>query len=171
LLIGLLSLWWNNPQIFTNCNISMDDLATIYAEMPADFKPSIIAAACYCEFEQRILFLKRNAHKPLGNAWGVPAGKLENNESPQIAVIREIFEEIGLQIQEDELIELPTIYVRRSRADVILHRFRISFTTLPLIKSNLEEHSKAQWFTIDEALNLPQITGAVKALKYYECEH
>lgn len=144
----------------------MDDLAIIYKEMPADFTPNLIAASCYCEFEHKILLMKRNSHKPLGNAWGVPAGKLEGNETPQIALIREIYEEIGLRIEETQLIALPIIYVRRSTADVILHRFRLVFTTLPPLKLNLEEHSEIQWFTIDEALNLSPITGAVKALRY-----
>lgn len=138
----------------------------VFLDPPENFAPSITAAGCYCEFEGKILLLKRNAHKSLGSTWGVPAGKLEGEETPRAAIIREVYEEIGLKIVAEDLEEMGMVYVRRPSADVILHRFRKCFLTLPEIRLNLEEHSESQWLTPDEALQLPQITGGVQALKF-----
>jgi len=60
-----------------------------------NFHPSIEVAGCYCEYEDKILLLKRTPHKHQGDTWGIPGGKLDEGETPQIAVIREVFEEVG----------------------------------------------------------------------------
>ncbi|MBX9805086.1 MAG: NUDIX hydrolase [Alphaproteobacteria bacterium] len=146
----------------------MNKVTSIFLDQPPNFKTSVIAAACYCECKGKILLLRRNPHKSLGDTWGVPAGKLEEGETPRKAAIREVFEEVGLHLREEQLKELPKIYVRRHGADVVLYRFRTVFLTLPSYSLNLEEHSCAQWFSIQEALELPHITGGVKALAYYE---
>lgn len=141
-------------------------LYTVFRNPPADFNPTLIAAGCYCEWEGKILLLKRNLNKSLGNTWGVPAGKLEKGESPRSAVVREVFEEIGINFKEEELEEMSPVYVRRTSADVVLHRFWKRFSSRPVITLNLEEHSEVQWLTIPEALALPNITGGVKALDF-----
>ena len=146
----------------------MNKVTSIFLDQPPDFKTSDIAAACYCECKGKILLLMRNSHKSLGDTWGVPAGKLEEGETPRQAVLREVFEEVGLRLLEEQLEELPKIYVRRLGADVILYRFRTVFLTLPSYSLNLEEHSCAKWFSIEEALTLPHTTGGVKALAFYE---
>jgi 8-oxo-dGTP diphosphatase len=137
----------------------------IFFEPPLDFKPTVSAASCYCEFEDKILLLKRNPDKPLGTAWGTPGGRMEESETPRQAVIREVSEEVGITLLDSELEELPEIYVRAAHADVILHRFRNVFTTQPSIDLNLLEHSEAQWFKLKDALELPLVTGCVAALR------
>jgi 8-oxo-dGTP pyrophosphatase MutT (NUDIX family) len=125
-----------------------------------------MAAACYCVWQDKILLLKRNPNRPLGTTWGVPGGKLEEGESPSQAAVREAYEEVGIIINEDDLQKLPKIYVRRNGADVILHRYLITFPSQPLVSLNLDEHSDMQWATIPEALALPNVTGAVMGLKF-----
>jgi len=143
----------------------MDDSLRIYQEPPSSFMPSTQAAACYCLFGDKILLLKRNPNRPLGNTWGVPGGKIETGESANQAAAREVFEEVGIRLTEYELEELPKIYVRRKGADVVLYRFRKIFKTLPHITLNLDEHSEALWISVPDALALPNRTGAVMGLK------
>jgi 8-oxo-dGTP diphosphatase len=144
----------------------MHETCFVFLDQPENFAPSVTAAGCYCEFGGKILLLKRNADKSLGDTWGIPAGKLKEGEMPQAVLIREVDEEVGLEIVEQDLEEMGIVYVRRTFADVILHRFRKRFSALPNIRLNLEEHSEARWFTLEEALQLPNITGAVQALKF-----
>jgi mutator protein MutT len=146
----------------------MDTFCSVFLDPPIDFNDKVVASGCYCEFKDYILILRRNPNKALGNAWGVPAGKLDEGETPHRAIAREVNEEIGLSIQEDEFEALGVVYVRRSGADVILHLFRKVFLTLPLIKLKEEEHSQSRWVTINEALQLSQSTGAIKALEFYK---
>jgi mutator protein MutT len=72
-----------------------------------DFNPTVEVAGCYCEFEDKILFLKRASHKHQGDMWGIPGGKLDEGETPRMAVIREVFEEVGIPINEDNLQDHP----------------------------------------------------------------
>lgn len=145
-----------------------ETLNTISLIPPIDFIPAIVVAGCYCEYENKILLLERSPHKFQGNTWGVPGGKLDEGETPVQAVIREVFEEVGIEIQEDDLQEMDIFYVRRPPSDYIFHRFRVRFSTLPLINLGLEEHVQARWVTVEEALELPLIYGGKESLLNYK---
>ena len=137
----------------------------IFEKPPADFKHTVEAAGCYCEFEDRILFLKRHQDKPQGATWGVPGGKLEKGETPREAVIREVFEEVGIPISDDEdLKEMSSLYIRLPHMDYVYHRFYKKFATLPQLDIALDEHDEAAWVTYEEALQLPLISGGKEAL-------
>lgn len=136
---------------------------------PINFSPTIEAAGCYCECENKVLFLKRQLHKSQGNTWGVPGGKLEIAENARAAVIRELYEEVGLKIEDNlELKVIGKLYVRLAQTDFIFHMFYKHFPQFPSITLCLEEHQASKWVTIEEALLLPLIAGGVEALKYYQ---
>jgi 8-oxo-dGTP diphosphatase len=135
---------------------------------PADFHPTLEVAGCYCEFEDKILFLKRSPHKKYGTSWGIPGGKLEAGETPVNAVIREVFEEVGFTVQASDLTDVGTLYIRHPDVDYIFHRFRTRFTTIPLMDLSLEEHIEARWVTFEEAMELPLISGGKEALVSYQ---
>ncbi len=51
-----------------------------------------------------LLFLKRAEDRPLGpGLWGFPAGHIEAGESPRECALRELREEIGTEIEVEEL--------------------------------------------------------------------
>lgn len=135
---------------------------------PKNFHPKIEVAGCYCEFENKILLLKRAPHKLQGMTWGIPGGKLDSGETPVKAVIREVYEEIGLEIAANRLSQIDTLYVRRSSNDYIFYRFRTHLSSMPILHLNLEEHVEARWVTLEEALDLPLIYGGAEALVNYK---
>lgn len=49
--------------------------------------------------EGQYLVAKRNAKKQFGGLWEFPGGKIEKDETPQQAIVREIFEEFCLSIE------------------------------------------------------------------------
>lgn len=59
------------------------------------------AAVCLIEYDNKFLFLDR-ATWPLG--MGLPGGKLELNELPEDAVLREVLEETGIVLDKHCLI-------------------------------------------------------------------
>ena len=140
---------------------------SIFLEPPENFHPTVEAAGCYCEYEDTILLLKRHPNSAQGGTWGVPAGKLEKNESPRAAVIREVREEVGFEIDDAGLIEIRKIYVKLPHLDYIFHTFRKHFQKKPQITLQLEECVETKWVTIAEAFTLPLITGGKEALDYY----
>ena len=61
----------------------------------------ILSTLCYIEKNSQILLLHRTKKSidPNGGKWIGVGGKLEQNESPDECIIREVYEETGLHIQ------------------------------------------------------------------------
>jgi 8-oxo-dGTP diphosphatase len=69
------------------------------ADAPAAAKPMLLVAACaLIDVDGRILLAKRPEGKRLAGLWEFPGGKLEPHETPEQAVIRELKEELGIDI-------------------------------------------------------------------------
>ncbi|MGH6866440.1 MAG: 8-oxo-dGTP diphosphatase MutT [Methyloceanibacter sp.] len=70
-------------------------------------RPIVIVAACVLlDAEGRVLLSKRPAGKPLAGLWEFPGGKIEQGELPEAALIRELKEELGVDIARDSLTPL-----------------------------------------------------------------
>ncbi len=143
----------------------------VFLDPPEDFSSSVEAAGCYLEYEDKILFLRRHPEKTHGNTWGIPGGKLEDGELPRSAVIREIYEEIGLKINHEELVEIGKLYVRTPDIDYVFYLYRKNFKIRPSIELGLEEHLEAKWVTAAEASELPLIPGGKEALNFYNSKN
>jgi mutator protein MutT len=144
--------------------------AEFFLEPPANFSPQVEVGGCFCEKGGRLLFLLRAAHKPQGNTWCVPGGKLEKGETPMAAVVREVREETGLELTREILQFCRKVYVRFPEKDIVLHLFRAALTDVPeKLSIALEEHSAYRWVTFDEAAELPLIPGGLESLKAAFC--
>src|SRR4051812_17720201 len=58
---------------------------------------------CFLEYRGKFVILYRRSHKPDGNTWGLPSGKVEQEESDEEAVLRELNEETGYKASPSEL--------------------------------------------------------------------
>lgn len=85
-----------------------------------------------------------------------------------MAVIREIREEVGLNINDKDLKGIGKLYCRLPHMDYIYHLFSNRFVEFPNVTLALEEHFEMKWVTFEEALRLPLIAGGAQALKYYK---
>ncbi len=140
---------------------------TIYYTPPADFQPVMEAAGCYCTCEEKILLVKRQPFKTQGNKWGVPAGKLEKNEEPQTAIIRELKEEVGLTVTTDAIQHIKTLFIRLPPIDYIYHMFFTFFHIQPAIVLDLSENQEAMWASLPLALQLPLMAAGKESLLHY----
>ena len=76
-----------------------------------------VAVAVIIDNNQRILITKRSSHASHGGMWEFPGGKLEGDETPLAALIREVREEVGLEVlQGDFLGEVHHAYPKHSVA-------------------------------------------------------
>ena len=66
----------------------------------------VVAAAVLLDGEGRLLISKRPAGKPLAGLWEFPGGKVEADEAPEEALIRELREELAIEIAPDDLAPL-----------------------------------------------------------------
>ncbi|MGW1369664.1 8-oxo-dGTP diphosphatase MutT, partial [Providencia hangzhouensis] len=62
-----------------------------------------IAAGIIRNPEQKIFITKRPEGTHMAGFWEFPGGKLEVNESPEAALIRELEEEVGVVVTKNEL--------------------------------------------------------------------
>jgi 8-oxo-dGTP diphosphatase len=62
-------------------------------------KPMIlVAAAALVDIDGRVLIAKRPHGKELAGFWEFPGGKVENGETPEQCLIRELDEELGIKV-------------------------------------------------------------------------
>lgn len=140
----------------------------IFETQPKEFSTKLQCAACYLEFGGKILLLQRPHGKSEGGTWGVPAGKLEDGESPKDAAKRELFEETGIRIEDDSRIRfLRTLYLRKPDMDYVYHMFHVHIDRLPEVRINPHEHQDYLWATQEEIENLKLMVGAKEALEFY----
>jgi 8-oxo-dGTP diphosphatase len=58
----------------------------------------LVAAVALVDLEGRVLLAQRPEGKSLAGMWEFPGGKVEANETPETALIRELREEIGIDV-------------------------------------------------------------------------
>ena len=60
-------------------------------------KPILLVVACaLIDSDNRVLITQRPADKQMAGMWEFPGGKVENNETPEAALMRELDEELGI---------------------------------------------------------------------------
>ena len=68
----------------------------------------------------RVLLIKR-AHEPLKGEWSLPGGAVDVGEALHAAVVREVREETGLDVEVDRLIEIVERITRDDAGRVQYH--------------------------------------------------
>lgn len=63
-----------------------------------------VAVAVIVDKQQRILITQRPLHASHGGYWEFPGGKLETDELPEHALVREIKEEVGLEVVQHQFL-------------------------------------------------------------------
>ena len=76
-------------------------------EMESGTRPLVLVAACVLlDGDGRILIAKRPPGRSLAGLWEFPGGKVEPGESPEHSLVRELAEELGIEIAAADLAPL-----------------------------------------------------------------
>lgn len=67
---------------------------------------TLVVACALVDEDNRVLIAKRPMDRHMGGLWEFPGGKVEENETPEEAVIRELAEELGIDITQSCLAPL-----------------------------------------------------------------
>ena len=79
--------------------ITRDDISDPGEPPPEAAKPLLLVAACaLIDPDGRILLARRPEGKKMAGLWEFPGGKLEPHETPEAALIRELHEELGIEV-------------------------------------------------------------------------
>ena len=66
----------------------------------ADLKLTLVVACALVDADNRVLIAQRPEGKALAGLWEFPGGKVEPGERPEQTLIRELHEEIGIDVSE-----------------------------------------------------------------------
>ena len=99
----------------------------------------------------RYLVGQRPANKAQGGMWEFMGGKIEQEETPEQALARECREELGLEIENEHII------------DSVVHEYPEKTIRLTLISCSPKsgstpkalEHQQIRWVTVGEMTNMP----------------
>ena len=79
-----------------------DVFGQVEPDAPTDgSKPLLLVAACaLIDLDNRVLLARRPEGKKMAGLWEFPGGKLNAGETPEAALIRELHEELGIDVAE-----------------------------------------------------------------------
>lgn len=66
----------------------------------------LVSAAALVDRDGRVLLARRPAGKPMAGLWEFPGGKVEEGETPEAALARELREELGVDVERSCLAPL-----------------------------------------------------------------
>ena len=97
--------------------------------------------------ESKLLLLKRSS-EPFKNAWDLPGGYMQQGETPETALTRELKEELGTDCELDFIGWFPgTAFLNGEQFAILSHTYLAELTGK--IELDQQENSTYQWTDID----------------------
>jgi 8-oxo-dGTP diphosphatase len=129
----------------------------VMSPKPAREKPSLtVCAGAVVRDRAGRLLLVRRGHEPSKGLWSVPGGRVEPDETPAQAAVREVREETGLEVVVGSLlasVEVGDFLVYDYAAEVVGGELRAG-----------DDASDVRWCSFDEAALLPLTPGLLDEL-------
>jgi len=123
-----------------------------------------IVAAIFSE-QNKVLAMKRAAHKPAAGKWEFPGGKIEPGETPEQAIRREIREELNIEITR--LTHFDNSKTVTTEWEVELDCFLVESDSMP---TESTDHDEMRWVEIDHLHNLDWLEADIKVIEKLQSE-
>jgi 8-oxo-dGTP pyrophosphatase MutT (NUDIX family) len=125
------------------------------------FRPQIYGVKCLIEFEGRILMI-RNSYGDM--RWTFPGGGFKRNESPEMAAVREVREEVGISLTSLRPLGEYTSTDGYKHDTVKCYTVKV---TTPGFEIERNEIYEAAWFPWSE-LPQPLASDAGRVIELYQ---
>lgn len=121
-----------------------------------------IGAGAVIVHDGKVLLVQINYGERAGR-WILPGGKVENEENLEQAVIREVFEETGLQVEIEHMLFVRQRVVDGKPTDFyFVFRVHLKNTDVIQIKWPTEEVREVRFWSIEAALESPDVPPTTK---------
>ena len=104
-----------------------------------------VVAAIIKNSDNKILIAQRNLKKSQGGLWEFPGGKIEPNETKEAAIIREIKEELNMDITCDSYFDEKVYEYQDKTIKLIALNCSMLGTSYEVL-----EHEQIKWISINE---------------------
>lgn len=130
-------------------------------DQPINFSVKAEVVAILTFFDDEVLLLQRLPTHPQANLWCAPGGKIHFEETAKDAAIRELFEETGIKIEEELLIDLGKYYVRYPNGDFIFYLYKTNLPKMDQqnIRISEAEHQNFCICSVQEIADFPLTPG------------
>jgi 8-oxo-dGTP pyrophosphatase MutT (NUDIX family) len=98
----------------------------------------------------RVLTLQRASDTKRPDSWETVYGKIDDDERPERAAVREVREETGLEIEALYNLTVTSFYLHEKRTVQMAIAF-VAFVNDDLDVMLSEEHQKHEWLSVDDA--------------------
>jgi 8-oxo-dGTP diphosphatase len=125
-------------------------------------KKSMLVACAIIEHDGKILAVQRSEHMNLPFKWEFPGGKIMKGESPEECVVREVSEELSLQIEVGQ--SLPSVNYDYPDFSVTLYPFICAMVSGVI---TLHEHKTMRWLSTHELCSLDWLAADFSIIEAY----
>ena len=125
----------------------------------------LLISSAVVENNKKILLLQRKDNSSYTNHWQLPEGKIEKNETPDLALKREIKEELGVEVKslKFQRVFYNNLEAKGLRYLAIRIVYKIKLNSNKIILS--QEHKNYGWYSKQEALRLLLLPGVKETLQ------
>ena len=112
-----------------------------------------------------LLIVKRD-REPAKGQWSLPGGRVETGETLREALLREVREETGIDVEVDGLIGVAERIVRDDEGDVSFHYVILDYVCTPRsteIKAG-DDASEARWVPVGQLADMHLTAGLLEFL-------
>jgi 8-oxo-dGTP diphosphatase len=117
------------------------------------FAPQIAAAAIVTRDDDENILLVQRGENPGKGLWGLPGGFIEMGETVQDALLREVLEETGYEIETGALVGVWSYFneVRKLAGIVLIYATRVVGGTMQIASDSVA----AEWLPYENAMEFP----------------
>ena len=128
---------------------------------PKSFACHFIGVGGVVFYEDQVLLVKLT-YGPVKGMWLIPGGLVDCGETLQEAVIREIFEETGIEVTPQGIIGIRSMVRTKDHLTDLYCVFLCKLNSKPDLVNKDEEISEVKWLPMDELDTDPHITSYTK---------
>lgn len=121
-------------------------------ELPKDLKIVLVSAAALVDKDGRVLIAQRPEGKAMAGLWEFPGGKVQDGETPEYALMRELEEELGIETRP--CCFTPIAFASHTYDDFhLLMPLYVCRVWKGIVKA--QEHKALKWVRPNEMMQYP----------------